>query len=70
MYNEGGKFFSEIMSRHVNSLVCTRVKRGESECFRIETELRQGCVMYLWLFNVYIIIIIGIMSQRVALNSK
>ena len=38
---------------YVNSSVCVRVKRGESECFRIEKGVRQGCIMSPWLFNVY-----------------
>ena len=30
-----------------------RVKRGESECFRINRGVRQRCIMSPWLFNVY-----------------
>ena len=30
-----------------------RIKGGMSEQFRIESGMRQGCVMYFWLFNVY-----------------
>ena len=30
-----------------------RVKEDESEWFSIDTGVRQGCIMYLWLFNVY-----------------
>ena len=37
----------------VNSLACVRVKGGESECFRIDSGVRQGCIMGPWLFNVY-----------------
>ena len=29
------------------------MKWGESECFRIESGVRQGCAMFIWLFNVY-----------------
>ena len=38
---------------YVESLACVRVKRGESERFRIYSEVRKGCIMFLWLFNVY-----------------
>ena len=38
---------------YVNSLTCVRVKGGESECFRIDSGVRQGCIMCPWLFNVY-----------------
>ena len=31
----------------------SRVKGGESEGFRIDSGVRQGCIMSLWIFNVY-----------------
>ena len=35
-------------------IVCyVRVKGGESEVFRIDSGVRQGCIMPPWLFNVY-----------------
>ena len=37
----------------VNSLACVRLKGCESECFRINSGVRQGCIMSSWLFNVY-----------------
>ena len=30
-----------------------RVKEGESERFRIDSWMRQGCIVSPWLFNVY-----------------
>ncbi len=30
-----------------------RVDKGESDWFEVNVGLRQGCVMLLWLFNVY-----------------
>ena len=38
---------------YVNSLVCVRVKGGESECFRIECSVKQVCIMSPYVFNVY-----------------
>ena len=38
---------------YVDSSVCVRVKGGESELFRIDSGVRQGCIMSPWLFNVY-----------------
>ena len=49
----GGKLLNDIKSRYVNSLPCVRVKRGESECFRIDTGVRQGCTMSSCILNVY-----------------
>ena len=39
---------------YVDSLACVRIKRGENEQFRIDSSVRQGCIMSPWLFNVYI----------------
>ena len=41
----GGKLLNGIKSIYVNSLACVRVKGGESDCFRINSGLRQGCIM-------------------------
>ena len=38
---------------YVDSSACVRVKGGESERFRIDSGVRQGCIMSPWLFNVY-----------------
>ena len=43
-----GKHLNGINSLHVNSLGCVRVKGGESECFRIDSGVRQGCIVYPW----------------------
>ena len=53
MYDVGGKLLNGIKSIYVNSLACVRVKGGESEGFRINSCVRQGCFMSPWLFNVY-----------------
>ena len=53
MYDVRGKLLGGIKSMCVYSLACIRVKRGESEWFRIDSGVRQGCIMSSWLFNVY-----------------
>ena len=42
-----------MKSMYVNSLACVRVKGGESECFRVDSGVRQECIMSPWVFNVY-----------------
>ena len=44
---------SGIKSMYVDSSACVRVKGGESERFKIDSGVRQGCIMSSWLFNVY-----------------
>ena len=53
MYDVDGKLLNDIKSMYVNNLACVRVKGGERECFRINSGVRQGCIMSPWLFNVY-----------------
>ena len=50
MMGGGGKLLSEIKAMYVDSLACARVKWGESEWFRIDSGMRQGCLMCPWLF--------------------
>ena len=45
MHNVVGKLLNGIKSTYVNSLACVRVKVGESERFRIDSGVRQGCIM-------------------------
>ena len=49
----GIKLFNTIKSMYVDSSTCVRVKRSESEQFRIVGGERQGCIISLWLFNPY-----------------
>ena len=42
----GGKLLIGIKSMYVNSLGCVRIKGGESECFSIDSGVRQGCIMF------------------------
>ena len=48
-----GKLLDGKKSVYVNRLACIRVKGCESECFSIDSDVRLGCIMYPWLFNVY-----------------
>ena len=53
MYDVSGKLLNGIKTMYVNSLLCVRVKGCESECFRIDSGVRQVCIMCPWIFNVY-----------------
>ena len=53
MYDVRSKRLSEIKRIYVDSSACVRVKGGKSELFRMDSGLRQGCIMSLWLFSVY-----------------
>ena len=44
MYDVGGKLLNDIKSMCVNSLTCVKVK-GDSECFRIDSGVRQECMI-------------------------
>ena len=54
MHDMGGKLLNRIKSINVNRLDRVRIKVSESECFRIDSGVRQGCVMSSSLFSVYI----------------
>ena len=43
-----------IKSRYVINLTCVRVKGDESEFFRIDSVVGQGCIMSQWLYNMYV----------------
>ena len=36
----------------LKNLACVKIKGSENEEFRIDSTVRQGCIMYPWLFNV------------------
>ena len=38
---------------YVNRVASVRVKRCESECFKIGSSVRQVCIMFPWVFNVH-----------------
>ena len=43
---------SGIKSMYVDSSACVRIK-GESKQFKMDSGVRQGCIMSPWLFIVY-----------------
>ena len=51
---EGGKLLNGIKRKYVDCFSLCQSKRGESEQFRIDSGVRQGCIMSPWLFNIYI----------------
>ena len=53
MYDVGNKPLSGIKTTYVESSACVRAKRDESEQFRVDSGVRQGCIMSPWLLNVY-----------------
>ena len=50
MYDVGGKLLNGIKSVYVNSLACVRVKGCDSDRFRIDSDVRQVCIMSPWPF--------------------
>ena len=53
MYDLDGKTLRGNKSMYDDRLGCVRVKAGKSECFRIDSGAIQGCILGLWLLNVY-----------------
>ena len=53
VYRVGGKLLKAVQSFYVDSKACVQVGICVSEWFPVNVGLRQGCVMSLWLFNIY-----------------
>ena len=53
MWWRGSKLLSGIKSMYVDSLASVRVKGGESKRLRIDSRVKQGCIISPWLFNEY-----------------
>ena len=45
LYGVSGRLLNGIKSMYVDSEACVRLNRVESEWFKIESGVRQGCVM-------------------------
>ena len=60
MYDMGNKLLSGIKSMYIGSSACVRVKGCKNEQLRIDSGLRQRCIISPWLFNIYIYIYIYI----------
>ena len=69
VYGVGGKLFKAVQSFYVDSRACVRVGNDVSEWFPVNAGLRQGCVMYPWLFNVYMDGVVRQVNVRVELLS-
>ena len=55
LYGIGGRLLRGVKSLYVGSKAFVRVWNEVSERFPVRVGLRQGCVMSLWLFNLYIV---------------
>ncbi len=53
VYGVGGKLFEGIKSFNENASASVQVNGELSESFNVEVGVRQGCIMSLWLFNIY-----------------
>ena len=45
--------FLTVYGIYADRLAFVRVKGGENECFRTDSDVRKGCIMSPWFFNVY-----------------
>ena len=63
----GGKLLSGIKIMYVDSSACVRVKEAESDLFRINSGVRQACIMPPWLFNVYMD---GVMKEKMGMERR
>ena len=52
-YGVVSRLLNGIKSMYVESEACVRINRVESDWFKIDSGVRQGCVMSPWLFNLY-----------------
>ena len=53
MYGINGQLLKVVQSFYAKSEACVRECREESEWFEVSVNLRQGCVMSPWLFNLF-----------------
>ena len=65
IYGIGGRLLKGVKSLYEESKACFRVENEVSEWFPVRMGLRQGCVMSLWLFNLYIDGVVREVNARV-----
>ncbi len=53
IYGVGGKLLNVIKSFYEDASACGKISGETSEHFEIKVDLRPGCVMSPWLFNIY-----------------
>ncbi len=53
IYGVGGKLLRAVKSFYEETSACVKISGQTSEHFEIKVDLRQGCVMSPWLFNIY-----------------
>ena len=68
MYDVGSKLLNGIKIMYINNLAYVRIKINESECFRINSSMRQGSIMSPRLFNVYMDAVIK--ELKIGIGSK
>ncbi len=51
IYGVGGRLLDRVKAFNRDASACVKGEMGE--CFKIKADLRQGCVMSPWLFNVF-----------------
>ena len=49
LYDVGVRLLSGITNMFVDSPACVKVEGGESERFKIDSGVRHGCSMYIWM---------------------
>ena len=50
----GVKPLNDSIGIYVKNLACVRVKGGERDCFVVDSGVKQGCIAFTWLFNMYL----------------
>ena len=64
MYGINGQLLKATQSLYEKSEACVRVCREEGEWFEVGVGLRQGCVMSLWLFNLFMDVVMKKVREK------
>jgi hypothetical protein len=65
MYGVGGKILGAIKSMYEESTAYVRIGCKLGRNFKVDVVLRQGCVMFPWLFNMFIDGVVREVNARV-----